>query len=68
MASSIEVLDVAAFDERYRDWWTSNYWEAVVEMQAISVMGEEVYVYGTTAGRYGTRWYLALRPDGDRRR
>lgn len=62
------MLDMAQFDERYRDWWVPNYWEAVIEMKKISVLGEEVYVYGTSTSRRGTRWYLALVPDGDRHR
>jgi hypothetical protein len=61
-----ELLDVAAFNEKYRDWWTPNYWEAVIEMQAISVLGAEIVVYGTTAARSGTRWTLYLKPHKDR--
>jgi hypothetical protein len=66
--SMVEMLDMTQFNERYENWSTPNYWEAVIEMQAIAVLNHEVYVYGNSTSRRGTRWYLALRPDGDRRR
>lgn len=65
---TVEMLDVATFNEKYHDWWTPNYWEAVIEMQSLVVLGEEIVVYGTTTSRRGTRWSLCLKPHGDRRR
>lgn len=63
-----EQLDRASFDDRYRDWWRPDYWQAVLESQRISVPGHDTLVYGTTTSRRGTRWSLCLRPDGARRR
>lgn len=65
---AVETLDQATFNERYHDWWTPHYWEAVLEMQRIAVEGAEIVVYGTSTSRYGTRWRLMIRPQQDRRR
>lgn len=65
-ATQPEQLDRASFDDRYRDWWTPDYWVAVLEAQRISVAGEEIQVYGTTTSRGGTRWSLLLKPHGQR--
>lgn len=67
-ATRPERLDPTSFDAHYRDWWTPNYWQAVLESQRIRVPGHEVLVYGTTTSRHGTRWSLCLKPDGARRR
>lgn len=67
MSAHIEVMDLAAFRKRYEDhWWTPNYWEAVLESRRISVLGEEISVYGTTTSRTGTRWYLCITPTPER--